>query len=259
MPKTFLKPLDYSIDLLVRSHPTLREYVEIRARQTEVDPDFALSTRAAGGRQRIEPRDEIMLRNNVGNSQNQGVAMMNLTRSISGAFVNTVDVVTQYLPGNFGVRVIETLPTNLSEVWRERKSTQVGTSCLQFMDAYRVPQLLEAAQAVDALTDEESDDGGAGFAIKIPELADLVVEFEKDDDTLFKAAEIVKQVKADHKAKGLEWIARDVEIKDDKKEKIAHLDQNISVQREEWTSRLPGMLEDINETIKDPRNKIYLR
>lgn len=26
MPKTFLKPLDYSIDLLVRSHPTLRDY-----------------------------------------------------------------------------------------------------------------------------------------------------------------------------------------------------------------------------------------
>jgi hypothetical protein len=30
MPKTFLKPFDYSIDLLVRSHPTLREYTEMR-------------------------------------------------------------------------------------------------------------------------------------------------------------------------------------------------------------------------------------
>jgi hypothetical protein len=43
MPKTFLKPFDYSIDLLVRSHPTLREYAEMR-RQTEVDPDYALHT-----------------------------------------------------------------------------------------------------------------------------------------------------------------------------------------------------------------------
>ena len=26
MPKGFLKPLDYSIDLVIRAHPTLREY-----------------------------------------------------------------------------------------------------------------------------------------------------------------------------------------------------------------------------------------
>jgi hypothetical protein len=62
-----------------------------------------------------------MLRNNMGS--NQGVAVMNMTRSVSGAFINTIDVTTQYLPGNFGVRVIETMPTNLSEIWRERKST----------------------------------------------------------------------------------------------------------------------------------------
>lgn len=43
MPKTFLKPFDYSIDLIIRSHPTLREYVELR-KQTEVDPDYALNT-----------------------------------------------------------------------------------------------------------------------------------------------------------------------------------------------------------------------
>jgi len=42
MPKTFLKPFDYSIDLLVRAHPTLREYCELR-KQSEVDPDYSLS------------------------------------------------------------------------------------------------------------------------------------------------------------------------------------------------------------------------
>lgn len=117
MPKTFLKPFDYSIDLLVRSHPTLREYAEMR-RQTEIDPDYALHTGIP--RQRIEPRDEIMLKNNLGGN---GVAIMNMTRSVSGAYVNNLDVVTQYLPGNFGVRVIEAMPTNLSDIWRERKST----------------------------------------------------------------------------------------------------------------------------------------
>lgn len=124
MPKTFLKPFDYSIDLLVRSHPTLREYTEMR-RQTEVDPDYALHTSLP--RQRIEPRDEIMLKNNLGGN---GVAIMNMTRSVSGAFVNTLDVATQYLPGNFGIRVIEAMPTNLSDIWRERKTTQIGTSGL---------------------------------------------------------------------------------------------------------------------------------
>ena len=121
MPKTFLKPLDYSIDLLVRMHPTLRTYQEIRARQTEVDPDYALSNGFIGGRGRTDPRDEIMMKNNIG--KNEGPQIMNMTRTVSGAFVNTIDVVTQYLPGNFGVRVIETMPTNLSEIWRERKST----------------------------------------------------------------------------------------------------------------------------------------
>lgn len=49
------------------------------------------------------------------------------------------------------------------------------------------------------------------------------------------------------------------DINDIKKEKIKHLDQNISIQREEWASKMPGMVEDINEVIKDPKNKIYLR
>jgi len=118
MPKTFLKPFDYSIDLLVRSHPTLREYCDLR-RQSEVDPDYALHPSLA--RHRQDPRDEIMMKNNIGASG--GVTVMSMTRSISGAFVNTLDVTTQYLPGNFGVRVIETMPSNISEVWRERKST----------------------------------------------------------------------------------------------------------------------------------------
>ena len=87
--------------------------------------------------------------------------------------------------------------------------------------------MLDAPMKVDYPTDEESDEG-AGFSIKIPELQDLIMEFEKDDDALFKSAETIKQYKADHKAKGLEFSAREIDIKDEKKEKIIHLDQNIS-------------------------------
>jgi len=42
---------------------------------------------------------------------------------VGGAYVNSLDVVTSNLPGNFGIRVIEQMPTNLSDVWRERKNT----------------------------------------------------------------------------------------------------------------------------------------
>jgi len=41
MPSGFLKPLEYSIDLVMRTHPTLREY-ERQLNSTEVDPDYAL-------------------------------------------------------------------------------------------------------------------------------------------------------------------------------------------------------------------------
>lgn len=57
----------------------------------------------------------------------------------------------------------------------------------------------------------------------------------------------------------MDYDKREEEIKDAKKDKIKHLDHNISTQREEWSSRLPGMLEDINEVIRDPKNKVYLR
>jgi hypothetical protein len=76
---------------------------------------------------------------------------------------------------------------------------------------------------VDYPTDEDSDEG-AGFSIKIPELGDLLSEFEKDDEALFKAAELVKGAKAELKAKGMDgttyYNPRDIDIKDDKKDKI---------------------------------------
>mmetsp|Transcript_31597 Transcript_31597/g.48313 ORF Transcript_31597/g.48313 Transcript_31597/m.48313 type:complete len:91 (-) Transcript_31597:604-876(-) len=51
MVPTFLKPLDYAIDLLVRTHPTLREYQQ-QTSSCEVDPDYFLYPMA---RPRIEP------------------------------------------------------------------------------------------------------------------------------------------------------------------------------------------------------------
>ena len=59
MVPTFLKPLDYSVNLLVRTHPTLREYV-LQSRCNEIDPEYHLYPTE---RPRIEPKDEIALKN----------------------------------------------------------------------------------------------------------------------------------------------------------------------------------------------------
>lgn len=101
MPSTFKKAFDYSIDLMVRSHPTIREYVGLK-RQSEIDTDYNLCSYP---RPRYDPKDEIMLRNNVGGSALFTVTSFN--KSLGGAFVKSMEVETQYLPGNFGVRVIE--------------------------------------------------------------------------------------------------------------------------------------------------------
>ena len=133
MPLSFLKPLDYAVDLVLRGdrHPTLREYVSLPAASTtEVDPEFALYPLK---RVRQEQRDEIELKN-------QGVAKrfgdqpglasqtysLGLTRTVAGMYVNNLDVPTQLLPGNFGVRILDgMMPTSLSDVYRDRKNTSV--------------------------------------------------------------------------------------------------------------------------------------
>lgn len=74
MPRGFQKPFDYSVDLMVRSHPTLREYVAQR-KMAESDPDYALHNYP---RVRQDPRDEVQLRNNIGVSQ---VNIVSLNRS----------------------------------------------------------------------------------------------------------------------------------------------------------------------------------
>lgn len=56
------------------------------------------------------PKDEIELRN--AKSEQDVSFVKTLSKSISGAFINTLDVPTYDLPGNFGVRVIETMPTD---------------------------------------------------------------------------------------------------------------------------------------------------
>lgn len=55
MPETFTKPFNYSTDLLIMPHPTLRKYVHFLG-HAEVDPEYHLYPFK---RERTEPKDEI--------------------------------------------------------------------------------------------------------------------------------------------------------------------------------------------------------
>ena len=165
-PASFVKPLDYSVDLLVRTHPTLREYCREVA-CVEVEPESALYPLQ---KERVMPKDEVELKN--AKSDADASFVKTLSKSISGAFINTNDVPTYDLPGNFGVRVIETMPTDMRNVHIDQMNNlTLGFNC-DSRPAY-VPGLLEKPDNNDYLTDEESDDA-ADFEVKVPELGQLL-------------------------------------------------------------------------------------
>lgn len=93
---------------------------------------------------------------------------MSLTKSVSGQFINNNDVPTQELPGNFGVRVIETMPTNLREVFVDQISNiPLGFACDERKAV--IPAILGKPDQCDYLTDEESDEAN-DFEVKVPDL-----------------------------------------------------------------------------------------
>ena len=98
---------------------------------------------------------------------------------------------------------------------------------------------------VDYLTDEESEGDNMAFDLKIPKLDDLVAEFEKEDDVLHKNEEELQEKFADLKTRGFEKGLRD-EIVHLKTNRQNMFDGNISSQRAQYASVLPGMLEDLN-------------
>ena len=134
MPSTFTKPLDYSVDLLIRSdqHPTLREYFNMPGTSsTEVDPEFHLYPSV---RLPVQVRDEIELKKQSIAKQIEGNPpvvsasyTMGLSKTVSGSYVNNLDIPTGLLPGNFGVRCVDNMmPTSLSDVYRDRANTKIA-------------------------------------------------------------------------------------------------------------------------------------
>lgn len=113
-------------------------------------------------------------------------------------------------------------------------------------------------QEVDYLTDEESEGDNQPFDLKIPNLEGLIVDFEKGDEILDVLEQGMQATFAEKKTRGFEKGLRE-EIVHEKTNQTHMFDSNISAQRAQYASVQPGMLEDLNEVIRKPINKIYLR
>jgi len=224
MPASFVKPIDYSIDLLVRSHPTLRSYNNQLA-CTETDAEYHLYP---SKRDRVCPKDEVELRNVKKEEDVNFVA--SLTKTISGAFVNTNNVPTHELPGNYGVRVIETMPTNMRAVFIDQRSNMdLGYACDNRPSM--IPMILDKPDTNDYLTDEESDEA-ADFEVKVPELDSLLTQFEAEDETILNMNQGKKAYVKDQTTRGFEPAPRH-DITNTKGDKAVMLDSNISKQRDQ--------------------------
>lgn len=183
--------------------------------------------------------------------------MLGLSKTVSGSYINNLDVPTSLLPGNFGVRVVDAMmPTNLSDVHRDRRSANTQNFICDNRTLL-VPELLEEPNEVDYLTDDESDEG-QDFEVPVPELDDLIKGFEAGDDKIQSEESAFKAHLADLKARGFEKETRE-EIKQSKATRAELLDTNITEHRKLLQAALPGMIEDLNAGITDPQKKVYLR
>ena len=148
------------------------------------------------------------------------------------------------------------MPTNLSDVHRDRRSTQVENLTCDNR-AWTIPEELDEPLEVDYLTDDESDDG-QDFEVPVPELDQLINGFEDGDEKIQSENTTWKEHLADLKNRGFKKETRE-EIKQTKLTKTELLDNNITEHRRLLQAALPGMIEDLNTGITDPQNKVYLR
>jgi len=152
---------------------------------------------------------------------------LGLSKTVSGGYVNTLDVPTQLLPGNFGVRILDgMMPTSISDVYRERKNTQVQNFVCD-LNIWKIPEIMPNPQEVDYLTDEESEGDNQPFDLKIPNLDELILDFEKGDDILEGNEADMKATFANKKTRGFEKGLRE-EIVHDKTNQTTMFDSNIS-------------------------------
>ena len=265
MPRSFNRPILYDVDLLIRFHPVIRNFLRLMG-STEADPDYYL---AGLPRPRLEIRDELYMQTNKSkynfdsalSTDYPGYKVVNMNRSVGGSYLNTLDVECAQLPGNYGVRLVESFPSMFALDYRHRKSVSKGQKCLE--DIYKVPDILLSPAKTDIPpededSEEEVDHNKMPFTIKIPDLKDLINEFERDDDYLYNKREDEKHALSEQFAQGYEPPPR-YEMRDFFGEAYQAFDAKITKYREILSMRLPSCVHDFNNCVIDPANKLFLR
>ena len=98
--------------------------------------------------------------------------------------------------------MVETMPTNMSNVFIDQKNNMdLGYSCDN--RPAHIPQVLDVPDKNDYLTDEESDEA-ADFEVKVPELDDLLTQFEAEDTTILEMNQKQKAYVKDLVTRGFE-------------------------------------------------------
>ena len=148
------------------------------------------------------------------------------------------------------------MPTDVRTVFIDQLSNmQLGFNCDDRHVA--VPAILDKPNQNDYLTDEESDEAN-DFELKMPDLGELIDQFEKEDDIVQNHYKGIADAAAEEVKRGFVPKRRHDLIQ--KKElAINMLDKNITNQREWQMSQVPGLISDLNEVIEKPQNKAYLR
>ena len=98
--------------------------------------------------------------------------------------MNQTDVPSYDLPGNFGVRAIETMPTDQRVVFTSQ-AKNLDFGAIYDERPVVMPELLDRPDTNDYLTDEESDEA-TEFEVKVPPLDELVQQFEAEDEIIIK-------------------------------------------------------------------------
>jgi hypothetical protein len=101
-----------------------------------------------------------------------------------------LSVPTFAMPGNFGCRMLDQILPNsdISAIFKLRRSHREAKAGIV---TFAVPECMPACLEVDMLTDEESDcadDETGGFSMPVPDLSELISQFEEDDPALVSSS-----------------------------------------------------------------------
>eukprot|EP00357_Protocruzia_adherens_P026922 CAMPEP_0115010078 /NCGR_PEP_ID=MMETSP0216-20121206/23065_1 /TAXON_ID=223996 /ORGANISM="Protocruzia adherens, Strain Boccale" /LENGTH=639 /DNA_ID=CAMNT_0002378151 /DNA_START=305 /DNA_END=2224 /DNA_ORIENTATION=- len=235
VPENMLKDVLHSLNTLVLPHPTIRPYYTFVS-HSEVDPEYYLYPEQ---RTRITKYEHHHAGNDADNYTIRPETFTKGRLSVSKYGQNLTSF--SEIPGLSGVRVISRLDS-LSGYYRHKRTLPVASYCDDYLEFE--PQPLTGIRDVDLMSDSDSDSGNV-FEMKVGDVDALLNEFEEGD-------EVLKRI--DDKAKNHGDGCYNI-----REEAIELLNHNIASDRLHASTILPTRLNNTNEHIIEPQNKVALK